>query len=646
VAAATALRRCAAGWFPVCASIRAACHEKPTTRASAPNAVALNGLDMFVGLSAAARAYLEGRQYYRVASATFSKRTSAGFSAARRLYTSYDSKVIRSRPGDAMTMNLGRLATLFGTLLCATVGSSTAAEPDLRLVTAAAGQDWAAVKRLLQENVDVNTPRADGATAVLWAAHWGALDMVDALLRAGASVNLADDHGVTPLSRAAENADPPLVERLLTAGANPNLAQTSGLTPLMIAAHTGNVRVAKALLIHGADVNASTRETKATALMWAVSAPHPEMVRALIEAKADVHVSSAKGLTPLLYAARNGDVEMARVLIDAGARVNDPGSDGVHALPLSIVSGHSEFALYLLEQGADANARMGGVRAIHAAAGNVGLWLEDWYRAQGTTSPFGSGGFGANIPAGRRVALIEALVGHGADVNARIETSAMFMGYIGYPTKGAFEPFSCGTGDVRGATPLWVASYAANSGGGFFADAGPAAGIATRGESATDVLRALLAAGADPHVTTVDGTTSLMVAAGLGRATFQPGLQRGRRSPSAEEAVKVLLDAGADINAVNEADFAAVHGAAFRGLNEVIQILVERGANIDARDYRGRTPYRLAEGSKQSFQFQAYPETAAFIAKLGANTRLGIPGTVHERLRDVTGFIAASTQQP
>src|SRR5688572_15367593 len=120
-----------------------------------------------------------------------------------------------------------------------------------------------------------------------------------------------------------------------------------------------------------------------------------------------------------------------------------------------------------------------------------------------------------------------------------------------------------------------------------------------------------------------------MAAAGLGRATYTPREPRGIRSPTAEQAVKVLLDAGADIHAVNEADFTAIHGAAFRGLNEVIELLVKRGANINARDYRGRTPYRMAEGSKQSFQFQAYPETAAFIAALGANTRLSIPGTVH-----------------
>jgi ankyrin repeat protein len=96
---------------------------------------------------------------------------------------------------------------------------------------------------------------------------------------------------------------------------------------------------------------------------------------------------------------------------------------------------------------------------------------------------------------------------------------------------------------------------------------------------------------------------------------------------------------------VNEADFTALHGAAFRGLNEVIKILVDRGANINARDFRGRTPYRLAEGAKQSFQFQAYPETAAYLKELGADTRLGIPGTVQERNRDLAAAAAAAMAQ-
>ena len=101
-----------------------------------------------------------------------------------------------------------------------------------------------------------------------------------------------------------------------------------------------------------------------------------------------------------------------------------------------------------------------------------------------------------------------------------------------------------------------------------------------------------------------DGTTPFMAAPGLGRSTYTPRQPRGVRSPSAEEAVRVLLEAGADIDAVNEADFTALHGAAFRGLNEVVEYLVAQGADIDARDFRGRTAYRMAEGSKQSFQFQ------------------------------------------
>ena len=105
--------------------------------------------------------------------------------------------------------------------------------------------------------------------------------------------------------------------------------------------------------------------------------------------------------------------------------------------------------------------------------------------------------------------------------------------------------------------------------------------------------------------------------------------------------MKLLVETGANVNAVNEADFTALHGAAFRGLNEVVQYLLEHGADIDARDFRGRTAYRLAEGAKQSFQFQDWPETAALLKQLGADTRLGIPGMVQERARN----LAAEAQQ-
>ena len=276
--------------------------------------------------------------------------------------------------------------------------------------------------------------------------------------------------------------------------------------------------------------------------MWAVSDRNREIAKVLIDAHADVHTSTNKGFTPLLFAARNGDIEMAKILIAAGVNVNEAGSDGTHALPLAIRDNQAEFALFLLDQGADANGALGGVRALHAAAGPVDLWLTDWERDHGNGSSLMAGFLGmSGMPTAVRVKLVKALLAHGADVNARTTTSGMFMSYIGYPTKGAFEPFSCGTGDVRGATPLWVAATAAN-GTGYNFGYGGATGDA-------DVIRALLAAGADQRITTVDGTTPLMAAAGLGKPTFTPGIQRGNRSQGAEDAVKVFIEAGGDINA-------------------------------------------------------------------------------------------------
>ena len=507
-------------------------------------------------------------------------------------------------------------------------GLSTAAGQDLRLVAAASDHDTRAARALVHEGVDVNTRRADGATALLWAAHWDDLSTVDLLLRAGADVNAADDHGVTPLERAAENTSTAMVEKLLAAGANANAAQTSGLTPLMTAARTGNVQIVDALLAFGAEVNAATSEAQSTALMWAVAEAHADIVRALLEAGAAPQTTTVNGFTPLLFAARNGDVEMAKTLIAAGVDVNDTGADGTHALPYAIVGGHDAFALFLLEQGADPNGSMGGVRALHAAAGSVTTWLRDWRRRHGDNRRRGNFG-GQALDPSRALPLVQALLARGADPNARITTSAMFMNYIAYPRKGAFEPFACGTGDLRGATPLWVAAYTANS-----SAAADRAG-SDRATGRSEIIRTLLEAGADQHITTDDGTTPFMVAAGLGRSTFRPREPRGIRSPSAEAAIRTLLEAGADINAVNEADFTALHGASFRGLNEVIAYLVEQRADIDARDFRGRTAYRMAEGSKQSFQFQSWPETADLLQRLGANTRLGLPGTVQERLRDL-----------
>ena len=471
-------------------------------------------------------------------------------------------------------------------------GNAAAGQPDLRLVTAAKAQDVAAVRALLDEGIDVNAARADGVTALLWAAHWDDIETAALLLRAGADADTAEDQGVTPLLGACENGSAAMVGLLLSAGANAATPQANGVTPLMMAARTGALDIVRTLVARGADATAAIPSTGQTALMWATAEGHLEVMGALMAAGADVHAPSTIGFTPLLFAANNGDIEAATALIEAGADVNAPGSDGTHALPLAIVAGHDELARFLLERGADPDGEMAGVGALHAAVSNVDMWLRDWLRARGV-SVFAQGT--AGLAADRRVPLIDTLLEHGADPNARIKTSTTLAPYAS-GKYGAFGSFTVGTGDLRGATPLWVAAYAPSA-------------------TTLEIMEVLLAAGADLHLTTDDQTTPLMAAAGLGSAPYP--------NPAAAKAVELLVDAGADIHAVNEADFTALHGAAFRGSNEIVQYLVDQGANIDAEDFRGRTPYRIAEGSQRPIQFHEFPKTAAFLESLGADPTLG-----------------------
>jgi ankyrin repeat protein len=434
------------------------------------------------------------------------------------------------------------------------------------------------VRSLLKEKTDVNTSQPDGATALHWAAHRDDLETAELLIRAGAKVDAANDYGVTPIFLACTNGNAAMVERLLKAGANPNAALRTGQAALMTCARTGNVDAVKSLLAHGADVNAQEPQGQ-TALMVAVAQKNPEAARTLIEHGADIHARSKGGFTPLLFAARVGDLDSARILLAAGANVNEVTPDGMSVLLMASASGQEALSIYLLEKGADPNAAdSSGLTALHYA---LLKGISNISAVQNV--PVATYLFRPNM-----LELVKALLVHGANPNAPI---------VKQPPRPPLAVSPKIT--LVGATPFLLAAAAFD----------------------VEVMRVLVAGGADPLLTVEDKSTALMLAAGMGRF-FDPPTEEDRRN--ALEAAKLAVELGIDVNAANEEGRTALHGAALFGADTIIQFLVDKGANVDTKDKLGMTPWSIAAGVISAYAKSSdkrnpiHQTTANLLRKLGA----------------------------
>jgi ankyrin repeat protein len=491
-----------------------------------------------------------------------------------------------------------------------TVSATSAADADLRLVEAARTRDQQAMRALLKQQVDVNVRAHDGSTALLWAAHWNDLAAAQLLVSAGANVNIANDLRMTPLSQACTNASAPLVELLLKAGADPNTAIATGETPVMTCAGAGSADAVRLLIARGADVNAKEPSQNQTALMWAVSERHPEVVRVLVEHGAQVSERTKKGFTALHFAAREGDLESARVLLAGGADVNmrsqpeapEKGargeggrgpsyeasvSTGATPLLVATVRAHVPFALFLLEHGADPNVADAGFAPLHWAAGT-------W--ESGEANPvFGFNDAMSGIPQREgKLQLVKALLARGANPNARVTQRP--------------PGFAGGYTDSVGATPFFLAAATAD----------------------IELMRLLLAAGADPLQTTRSNTTAIMAAAGMNRTLGESAVTEDQ----ALEAVKLLLELGVDAKAVASNGENALFGPAYRGWNRLVQLLIDRGANVNAVSKAGITPWRAASGQGDRLGGVLFnPDTADLLVKHGADPTLGKPCMAQNKCR-------------
>ena len=439
---------------------------------------------------------------------------------------------------------------------------------DSRLIDAVRDRNIASVRVLIKQRADVNAAQGDGITPLHWAVHSDDLPMAELLIRAGARVSAADDVGVTPVYLACTNRSSAIVEFLLKAGADPNATLLNGETVLMNCSRTGNAASVKALLKAGARVNDKEKAHDQTALMWAAAQAHPEAVRALIEGGADIRARSRVysqmvtgeqtqragreelsyttlrgGSTPLLFAAQSGDVESARCLLQAGADPNDASPSGMSALIQAAYGGHAGVAILLTEHGADPNEATIGYTALHAAV----------LRSQ--------------------LDLVRVLLARGASPNA--------LTTKGTPIRRNTTDFNL-PATLIGATPYLLAAK--------FLEA--------------DIMRALVAGGADPSLAMKDGTTAIMLAAGIGViansnrrgvAVLDGGVMENENS--LVDSVMAALELGADVTGANQAGDTALHGSAALGYEKVVQLLAEKGALLNARNKRGVSPLALARGA-------------------------------------------------
>lgn len=470
-------------------------------------------------------------------------------------------------------------------------GFALAAAAEAPLVDAARGRDASAVRALLNGKADVNVRASDGSTALLWLAHWDDVETAEPLLQTGADANIANDFGMTPLSQACTNASAAFVRLLLKSGANPNTPIATGETPLLTCARTGNADAVRLLIEYGARVDAKEPAQNQTALMWAVAERHPEVVKALIEAHADVKAATKQGFTPIHFAARIGDLETLKLLLAAGVDVNLPtgGSTGGYTpLLVATLRAQVDTALWLLDHGADPNINTTGFTPLH--------WASTSWEGFASNPVYGFEDPMSGIHDRQaKLKLVKALLAHGANVNARM-------------TKRQ-PSFATGYTDGVGATPFLLAASVDD----------------------VEMMRILLDAGADPKIPTNTNATAIMAATGLNHGIGESLVTE----KEALEAVKLLLALGLDPKGETTFGENALFGPAYRGWNTLLAQMIDLGVNVNAVSKAGVTPYLAANGQGDRLGGVLYnKEGVDLLLKHGADPKLGSPCEAQNKCRE------------
>jgi len=487
-----------------------------------------------------------------------------------------------------------------------------------------------AVRSLLKSGVDPNQPDASGATPLAWAAHRENPEITELLLAAGAKPDAASRYRVTPLNIAAETGNAGILERLLAAGADANGVSEEGQAALMTAARNGKTDAVRMLIRHGANVNAAESFKGQTPLMFAAGEGNTAAAEMLIEFGANIRARSKSGFTPLLLAVRNNRYETAKFLLEHGANADDsvPGANGAPAtaaINIAVLNADFDLASLLLDSGANPNVRDARGYPIHVVV---------WLHKPGAPPDFAMSGVDPQPvarPSGRmsHVDMLNKLLAKGADPDVTVVSE-----------EGRFTP---GGGLSRNPPDLAIGRHYLT-----YMGATPFYLAARNGDA--EMMRILVAGGANPSKPTKYGVTPLMGAACL---DYYEGETAGPFSGVSEaerlDAVKLALELGNDINerthfgnypmtgspedtllrypdnikdlldlGVGDMRFdgmTALHGAVICNQPSIVEYLIQRGAQVDAKNRLGWTPLMVANGIYIANNRKDFPAAAEILRK-------------------------------
>ena len=521
---------------------------------------------------------------------------------------------------------------------------------------AAYNDDLEIAKTLVAAGASVKATTRDAfETPLFMACRNGSVAMLDLLIKAGSDVNASDEHATTPLMLAAEAGDPAAVKLLLDHGASPNAREGQrGQTALMFAADMNRAAAIKVLLDHGASPNLLSRSQKlpkslqmrnddgtpivenkdgkdgteekaggekdektaadkkpaadkTTREQTAAKADQPKAPEPNAELKEMIAKLSAKvdaiekrlqppagedgkegkensddgrmfrkrgtldfgGMSALLYAARDGQIDAAKALVAGKADIDEATTlEKITPLVMATMNGHFDLAMYLVSAGAKPNlANSYGLTPLFAAI-DIQWAPKGW-------SPSASVAHEKTT----YLELMEALLKAGAEPDARLGSR------LWYRSSGDHSWV-----DPAGATAFWRAAQSSD----------------------VNAMRLLVNHGADPSIPSKNGTTPLMVASGIGW-----GYHYSMNLPDSwMAAVRYCVQLGADVTAAADTGYTALHGAAYLGNHEMIQYLLDHGADIKAVAKDKNTVADMANGPTR-FGIP-HPETVALLEKLGS----------------------------